>query len=110
MMPMLAPRRVPPCLMVSVAMSNTRMNDTGPLATPMVDLTRSFLGRRRLKAKPVPPPDLWMIAARFTASKISSIESPMGSTKQPEYCRPLFLPAFIRVGELGRNRRLAISS
>ena len=37
-MPMLAPRRVPPCLMVSVAMSNTRMNETGPLATPMVEL------------------------------------------------------------------------
>jgi len=32
------------------------------------------------KAKPVPPPDLWMIAAAFTESKISSIESPTGRT------------------------------
>ena len=36
-MPILAPRRVPPCLMVSVAVSKTRMKETGPLATPMVD-------------------------------------------------------------------------
>ena len=34
---MLAPRRVPPCLMVSVAMSKTLMKETGPLATPLVD-------------------------------------------------------------------------
>jgi hypothetical protein len=38
------------------------------------------LGRSREKAKPVPPPDLWMIAAALTESKISSIESPTGST------------------------------
>ncbi len=56
-MPMFAPRRVPPCLMVSVATSKTFMKETGPLATPMVERTRSFFGRRRLKAKPVPPPD-----------------------------------------------------
>ena len=31
---MLAPRRVPPCLMTSVAMLKMRMNDTGPLAMP----------------------------------------------------------------------------
>jgi hypothetical protein len=37
-------------------------------------------GRRREKAKPVPPPDLWMMAAALTESKISSIESPTGST------------------------------
>ena len=32
---MLAPRRVPPCLMVSVAASKTLMNETGPLETPL---------------------------------------------------------------------------
>jgi len=33
-----------------------RMKETGPLATPPVDPTTSFSGRRRLKEKPVPPP------------------------------------------------------
>ena len=33
---MFAPRRVPPCLIASVAASNTRMNETGPDATPPV--------------------------------------------------------------------------
>ena len=55
---MLAPRRVPPCLMASVAASKTFMKETGPLATPIVLCTRSEAGRRREKAKPVPPPDL----------------------------------------------------
>ena len=40
----------------------------------------SSLGRSRENAKPVPPPDLWMIAAALTESKISSIESPTGRT------------------------------
>jgi hypothetical protein len=56
-MPMLAPRRVPPCFTTSVEASNRLMNETGPEATPMVDRTMSFLGRRREKLKPVPPPD-----------------------------------------------------
>jgi hypothetical protein len=33
------------------------MNETGPDATPMVERTTSPDGRRRLKPKPVPPPD-----------------------------------------------------
>ena len=45
--PMLAPRRLPPCLMVSVAASNTCMNDSGPEATPWVDCTAEFFGRSR---------------------------------------------------------------
>ena len=53
---MLAPRRVPPCFTTSVAVSKTRMKETGPLATPPVEPTRSFMGLRLLKAKPVPPP------------------------------------------------------
>ena len=47
---------------------------------PPVEATTSSFGRRREKAKPVPPPDLWMMAADFTASKISSMESPTGRT------------------------------
>ena len=38
---MLAPRRVPPCLMASVAALNTPMNDTGPKETPAVVCTTS---------------------------------------------------------------------
>ena len=56
-MPMLAPRRVPPCLIASVAESNTFKNETGPDATPIVERTRSPAGLRRENAKPVPPPD-----------------------------------------------------
>jgi len=101
-MPMLAPRRVPPCLMVSVAASNTLMNESGPEETPLVLSTRSFLGRTRENENPVPPPLLWMRAVFFTASKIESIESPTGSTKHAESC-PSSRPAFISVGLLGRN-------
>src|SRR5439155_20865719 len=50
--PMLAPRLLDPCLTCCVAASNTFMKETGPLATPMVDRTKSFLGRRRLNEKP----------------------------------------------------------
>ena len=57
-MPMLAPRRVPPCLTTSVEASNRLMKETGPEATPMVERTMSFLGRSREKLKPVPPPAL----------------------------------------------------
>ncbi len=77
---MFAPRRVPPCLTASVALLKTRRKDTGPDARPPVEATMSSFGRRRENANPVPPPDLWMIAAAFTESKISSIESPTGST------------------------------
>ena len=38
------------------------MNDTGPDATPIEERTTSLRGRRRLKAKPVPPPD-WCTSA-----------------------------------------------
>ncbi len=51
-----------------------------------------------------------MIAPDFTASKISGIESPTGSTKHAEYCSWLSFPAFIKVGELGRNAPSTITS
>ena len=86
-----------------------RKKDTGPEATPPVEPTRLSLGRRREKEKPVPPPDLWIMAAYLTASKISSMESPTGSTKQAESC-PRSVPAFMRVGELGRNFQLVMRS
>ena len=109
MMPMLAPRRVPPCLIVSVAASNTLMNESGPDETPLVLSTTSLCGRTREKEKPVPPPLLWMSAVFLMASKIDSMESPTGSTKQAESW-PSSRPAFMSVGLLGRNSREVMSS
>ena len=59
---MFAPRLVPPCFILSVEASYMAIKETGPLDTPIVLCTRSFLGRSRLKPKPVPPPLLWMMA------------------------------------------------
>ncbi len=67
-MPMFAPRRVPPCFILSVEASKTCMNETGPEETPIVEETTSFFGRRRENPKPVPPPDLWIIAWCLRAS------------------------------------------
>ena len=67
-MPMLAPRRVPPCLTTSVEASKRLMKETGPEATPIVERTMSFLGRRREKLNPVPPPDWW---TRAMARRVS---------------------------------------
>ena len=102
--PMFAPRRRPPCLITEVAASKTPRNETGPEATPGLDLTESPAGRRRENEKPVPPPDWWITAIRLTASKMLSSESSIGSTKQAESC-PSGVPAFISVGLLGRNSR-----
>ncbi|OPY54075.1 MAG: hypothetical protein A4E51_01021 [Methanosaeta sp. PtaU1.Bin055] len=99
---MLAPRLRPPCFITSVAASKTSMKETGPLATPPVARTGSPFGRRREKEKPVPPPLWWILAISFRAPKIPSMESSTGRTKQAESC-PRARPAFIRVGELGRN-------
>ena len=99
---MLAPRRVPPCFICSVAQLKMRRNESGPEATPPVEPTTESLARSREKEKPVPPPDLWIMAACLTASKMSSMESPTGRTKQAaSWPRPV--PAFISVGELGRK-------
>src|SRR5208337_3339903 len=97
-------RRVPPCLMVSVATSKMFMKEMGPEATPLVDITGSLTGRMREKEKPVPPPDLWIRAVCFTASKMESMSSATGRTKQAESW-PSSRPAFISVGELGMKDR-----
>jgi hypothetical protein len=76
---------------------------------PPVEPTRAALGRSREKEKPVPPPDLWISAACFTASNISSMLSPTGSTKQAASW-PRSVPAFMSVGELGRKRKEVIRS
>src|SRR3989442_7227329 len=66
-MPILAPRRVPPCLMCSVDWLYTFMNDTGPDATPPVHRTTSSLGRNRENENPVPPPVWWMRSEEHTS-------------------------------------------
>ena len=99
---MLAPRRVPPCLTTSVAASNTPMKLTGPDATPPVVPTRSPFGLRWEKLNPVPPPLLWISAVCLVDSKMLSRLSRTGSTKHAESCWSS-RPAFISVGELGRN-------
>ena len=101
-MPMLAPRRVPPCLIASVATSNTCMNDTGPDAVPPVEATRSPAGRSRENEKPVPPPVFWISAAQRTASKTPVVESSTGTTKQAASW-PSGRPAFMSVGEFGHE-------
>ena len=57
----------------------------------------------------MPPPLLWIRAVFLMASKMDSMESSTGRTKQAESC-PSSRPAFIRVGLLGRNSRLVMSS
>ena len=48
-----------------------------------------------------------MRAVNLTASKIPSKESSTGKTKHAESCCNA-LPAFIKVGEFGKNLRVAI--
>ena len=104
---MSAPRRVPPCLMVSVATSKIFIKEMGPDATPLVESTRSFSGRMREKENPVPPPLLWIRAVFLMASKMLLISSSTGNTKQADNC-PNSRPAFMRVGELGIKAKEAI--
>ncbi len=74
---------------------------------PLVVFTLSRFGLSREKENPVPPPLLCMRAAFFIASKIPSMESSTGSTKQAASCWRS-RPAFISVGEFGRNSSDAI--
>src|SRR3990167_2750792 len=108
-MPMFAPLLVPPCLIASVAESKTVMNEIGPEDIPLVEPTISPFGLKCENEKPVPPPDLCIKAAFFTASKIDSIESSTGRTKHADSC-PNLLPAFMRVGLLGKNFNDVINS
>ena len=111
-MPMLAPRRVPPCFTTSVDESYSDMKLMGPLATPVVLRTRSPEGRMRLNEKPVPPPDWCTMAMERSVSytplwSLLSASS-TGSTKQA-LSWPRGRPAFMSVGELGSNSRRVIS-
>ncbi len=106
---MFAPLRVPPCFTASVAALKTFIKLTGPLATPPVDLTVDPFALSLEKLNPVPPPLLCISAAFFIDSNIPSMVSSIGRTKHALSC-PKGLPAFINVGELGRNSRFDIIS
>jgi hypothetical protein len=80
------------------------MKEIGPEDMPFVEPTISPFGLSLEKLKPVPPPDLWIMAVCFTASKIDSMESFTGRTKQALNW-PSLLPAFISVGLFGRKSR-----
>jgi hypothetical protein len=89
-------------------LENTWMKER-PSVVPPDERTRSPFGRRRENEKPVPPPAFWISAVALIESKMPSIESSTGSTKHAESI-PISRPAFISVGELGMNWRLAIRS
>ena len=57
----------------------------------------------------MPPPDWWISACCFTASRIELKESSTGRTKQAANCCS-GRPAFMSVGELGRNSSRAMDS
>ena len=71
---------------------------------PLLDLTKSPVGRRLSRLKPVPPPAFWINAVCFTASNIPTMLSSKGSTKHA-LNKPCCLPAFIKAGELGKKNR-----
>ena len=104
---MLAPRLVPPCAIAPNAQSYTCMNETGPLARPMLDRTMAFFGRSLLNEKPMPPPVCWISAALRSVEKMPSglslpISSSIASTKHAASC-PSGVPAPVNVGEFGKN-------
>ena len=80
----------------------------GPDAVPPVVLTIAPLPLILENENPVPPPLFCTRAVSLIVSKISSMLSPTGSTKHAESC-PSALPAFISVGEFGRNSPLVIT-
>ena len=81
---MFAPLLVPPCFTASVAALKTFIKLTGPEATPPVDFTTEPFALNLEKENPVPPPLLCTSAAFLIVSKICSIESTTGKTKQAE--------------------------
>ena len=107
--PMLAPRRKAPCWMAFVASLNARQKLIGPDVVPPELRMKSPVGRSSSNAKPVPPPAFWINAVCLMESKIASMLSRTGSTKQA-LSMPISRPAFMSVGLLGMNRRLAMKS
>ncbi len=68
----------------------------------------SPLGRSRDSATPVPPPYFCTMAISDAVRMMSSMLSSNGRTKQADSV-PALVPAFISVGELGRNSSRAMA-
>src|SRR3990170_7426655 len=107
-MPILAPRRTPPCLIWLQTSLYACIKATGPVDLPLEVPMISSLGRRWEKEKPVPPAILWIIAILDMVFKIDSMSSSTGSTKQAESDWPI-LPELTIVGVLGMNFWAAMS-
>ena len=65
------------------------------------------LGPQPRQATPVPPPYFCTMAISDAVRMMSSMLSSRGRTKQADSV-PALVPAFIRVGELGRNSSRAM--
>ena len=98
---MFAPSRLPPWVTRVETDERWRSTAMGPHALPCVVAMLAPFGRMAERAKPVPPPNFCTMAVSLAASMIPSIVSFKGSTKQAESV-PAPVPAFMRVGELGR--------
>ena len=98
---------MPPFLITSVILLNISIKDIGPDAVPFVLEIKSPFGLMRLKLNPVPPPLFCIRDIIFIELNMLSSESSIGSTKHAANC-PTSVPAFINVGELGKNSKLDI--
>ena len=99
---MLAPRRLPPCLTASVAISKTFMNEIGPDAVPPVEATMSPGGPEAGEREPGPSSGL--MDYRCELHRIEDLFDGVAH-RDDEACGQLLhrVPAFMIVGELGRN-------
>ena len=105
---MLAPSRFPPWVTSVETEERCRRTATGPHALPCVVRMGEPFGRMSEREKPVPPPNFCTMAASCAACMMPSMLSLSGSTKHAESV-PAPVPAFMSVGEFGRNSRPAIA-
>ena len=99
---MFAPSRLPPWVTRVETDDRWLRTATGPQALPCVVEMPAPFGRMGERAKPVPPPYFWTIAASLAVVMIPSMLSSRPITKHAESV-PAPVPAFISVGELGTN-------
>ena len=104
---MLAPSRLPPWVIIVETLERWRRTAMGPQALPWVDEMWAPFWRRLDRGTPVPPPNFCTMAMSDAVFMMADMLSSRGRTKQAERV-PASVPAFIIVGELGRNSRRVI--